>query len=159
MILVVRLQDGQVKHVVVPKDYRFNIDGKNVGIDSLTPGTELTQTITTTTKSTTVSDVRKIDAKVWEVNAPYVIVTMPDGKNKRVKVPDGTKFTVDGEQKTVFDLKPGMQLTGTVVTKTPETTVSTRSRVTGKAPPLETPDLSRGFADRRSRHRSINHAQ
>ena len=61
--LVVKLQDGQVKHVVVPKDYRFNIDGKNVGVDALAPGTELTQTITTTTKSTTVSDVKKIDAK------------------------------------------------------------------------------------------------
>lgn len=139
--LVVKTSDGAVKHFTVPKDFKFKVDGKDIGIQDLQVGTELTQTITTTTKNSVVSDVKKVDAKVWEVNAPYLIVTLPDGKNKRVKVPDGTKFTVDGEQKTVFDLKPGMQLTGTVVTKTPTTTVSSRSRVTGTGPPVETPDL------------------
>jgi hypothetical protein len=139
--LVVKLADGSVKHVVVPKDFKFKVDGKDIGIEDLKIGTELTQTITTTTKNTSVRDVKKVDAKVWEVNAPYLIVTLPDGKNKRVKVPDGTKFTVEGEQKTVFDLRPGMQLTGTIVTKTPETVVSSRSRVTGKSPPPPPPEM------------------
>lgn len=138
--LVVKMADGHLKHFVVPKDARFTIDGKQVGVESLQPGTELTQKITTTRKDTTVTDVKTIDAKVWQVNAPWVTVTLPDGTNKRVRVPDGTKFTVAGEQKTVFDLKPGMQLTGTIVTKTPETQVSSRSRVTGSSPP-PTPDL------------------
>lgn len=139
--LVVKNQDGAVKHFVVPKDFKFHVNGKDVGINAITPGTELTQTIATTTKNTTVTDVKKVDAKVWQVNAPYLIVTMPDGKNKQVKVPDGTKFTVDGDQKTVFDLHPGMQLTGTIVTKTPQTDVSTRSRVTAKVPPPPTPEI------------------
>ena len=133
--VVLKDTDGAVKHITVPKGFKFELDGKEVGVEDLKVGTELTQTIMTTAKSTTVTDVRKIDAKVWEVNAPYVIVTLPDGKNKRVKVPEGTKFNIGGEEKTVFDLRPGMQLTGTVVTKTPETIVSTtKSKVTGKSP-------------------------
>ena len=145
--LVVKMENGTVKHFVVPKDFKFTVDGKDVGVSDLKPGTELTQTITTTTKDTTVTGVKKVDAKVFQVNAPYLIVTMADGKNKRVKVPDGTKFTVDGEEKTVFDLRPGMQLTGTIVTKTPETMVSTRARVVGQAPvapaakSVETPEM------------------
>jgi hypothetical protein len=104
----------------------------------------LTQTITTTTTNNVVTNVRHVDAKVFEVNPPYVIFTLADGKNRRVKVPDGTTFIIGGEKKTVFDLRPGMHLSGTVVTKAPETVVSTRSRVTGQAPPpqpVETPDL------------------
>jgi hypothetical protein len=139
--LVVKNQDGAVKHFVVPKDFKFHVNGKDVGIDAITPGTELTQTITTTAKNSTVTDIKKVDAKVWQVNAPYLIVTLPDGKNKQVKVPDGTKFAVDGQQKSVFELRPGMQLTGTIVTKSPQTDVSTRSRVSAKLPPPPTPDI------------------
>jgi hypothetical protein len=91
-----------------------------------------------------VTNVRNIDAKVRMVNAPYVTVVLPDGTSKRVKVPDGTKFNIDGEEKTVFDLREGMQLKGTIVTKSPETVVSSTQKVTGKAPPapknVNTPD-------------------
>jgi hypothetical protein len=141
--LVLKMSDGSVKHVVVPSDFKFNIDGKELGVTELKPGMELTQTIASTTKDTVVTGVRQVDAKVLQVNAPYVTLTLPDGKSKRVKVPDGTKFDIAGQQKTVFDLRPGMQLTGTIVTKTPETVVSsTRSRVTGTSPPaVETPEL------------------
>jgi hypothetical protein len=139
--LVVKTDAGEVKHFTVPRDFKFTVDGKEVGIEDLRVGTELTQTITTTTKNNIVTNVRHVDAKVREVMAPYVTVTLADGTNKRVKVPDGTKFTIDGQEKTVFDLKPGMDLAGTIVTKTPTTTVSSRSRVTGKAPPVATPHL------------------
>lgn len=137
--LVVKLEDGTVKHLVVPNDVVFNIDGKQLRVQDLKPGMQLTQTITTTTTNKTVSNVRTVNATVWQVNAPYLIVTLPDGKNKQVKVPDGTKFTVDGEQKTVFDLRPGMKLSGTIVTKTPETLVSRVSSVSGTAPPPPKP--------------------
>jgi hypothetical protein len=140
--LVVKTKEGEIRHFVVPGDFRFNIDGKEVETKDLKPGTELTQSITTTTKDTTVTKVRNVDAVVRMVNAPYLSVTLADGTPKRVKVPDGTKFTVDGEQKTVFDLREGMHLTGTIVTKTPETVVSTARKVTGKSPtPVDTPQF------------------
>lgn len=135
--LVVKSDGGKVQHFTVPPGTTVKVDGKDTTVDQLKVGTELTQTITTSTKDTTVTSVRKIDAKVWEVNAPYLTVSLPDGTNKRVKVPDGTKFNIDGEQKTVFELKKGMQLTGTIVTKTPETIVSSKKVTTGTAPPMD----------------------
>ena len=138
--LVVKMADGTVKHVVVPKDFKFHVNGKDVGVQDLKEGTQLTQTITTTTTDTEVTNVRNVDVTVKDVKPPYVIVQNADGTTRQVKVPDGTKFSVDGGQKTVFDLRPGMKLKGTVVTTTPQTVVSSNQKVTGKTPP--TPKIS-----------------
>ena len=48
--LIVKMEDGSLKHFVVPSDYRLTVDGKNVSVQDLKPGTQLTQTITTTTR-------------------------------------------------------------------------------------------------------------
>jgi hypothetical protein len=133
--LVVKMADGSVKHVVVPPDFKFHVNGKDIGIQDLKAGTALTQTITTTTTDTDVTSVKNVDVTVKDVKAPYVVVQSADGTTKQVKVPDGTKFNVEGGQKTVFDLRPGMKLKGTVVTTTPHTVVSSKQKVTGKAPP------------------------
>jgi len=61
-----------------------------------------------------------------------VILTLPDGTNKQFKVPKGVKFTIDGEEKTVFDLRKGMQVTATAVKQEPETVVSRQTAVTGR---------------------------
>ena len=42
------------------------------------------------------------------MNAPSsVILTLPDNTNKQYKVPKGQKFMIDGQEKTVFDLRKG----------------------------------------------------
>lgn len=137
--LVVKMADGTVRHFVVPKDFKFNIDGKQIGVQDLKVGTELTQTVTTTRQNTEVSSVRNVDVTVRAVMAPYVTVTDAAGETKRYRVPDGTKFHIEGQDRTVFELRPGMRLQGTIVTETPKTVVNERSRVTGTAPPVETP--------------------
>ena len=86
--------------------------------------------------------VRTVQGTVWQVNAPHVIFTGTDGKNKQVKVPEGTKFTIDGEEKTVFDLRKGMKFTATVVTEAAETVVSSTRSTTGSAPPPPKPVIA-----------------
>jgi LPXTG-motif cell wall-anchored protein len=132
--VVVKMDDGTVKHVVAPDGATADVDGKTVTVHDLKPGMHLTKTITTTTTNENVTSVRTVKGKVWMVNAPYLIVTLANGQNKQYKVPDGMKFDVDGQQKTVFDLKKGMNLTATIVTTTPTQIVSSDSRVTGTAP-------------------------
>ncbi len=133
--LVVKTETGQVRHFVVPETQRFTVNGKEVTVHELTPGTMLTATITTTTTPDTVTTVKSGTGTVWYVSPPELIVTLDNGQNKQVRVPQGQKFIVDGEEKTVFDLKKGMRLSWTIVKTQPEVVVTRNLKVTGKTPP------------------------
>jgi hypothetical protein len=104
--LVLKLESGKLEHLNVPDSDRFTIDGKDVSVKDLKAGTRLAQTITTTTTPRYVNTVRTIEGKVWHVNAPNtVIVSLPDGSNQYFNVPRDAKFTVNGREKSVFDLQ------------------------------------------------------
>jgi hypothetical protein len=134
--LVVKGDDGQVKHFVVPDSTTVTVDGQQLSVHDLKPGMHLTRTITTTTTPTTVSTVRTISGKVWMVQAPnYVILTLPNGTNKQYAIPKDQKFMVDGREYDAFGLKKGMKITATVVTESPQLVASTTRAVTGTAPP------------------------
>jgi hypothetical protein len=108
----------------------------------LKPGTKLTQTITTTTTPRYVKTVRVLKGKVWHVKAPdSVILTLPDGTNQLYRVPSHATFIVNGEKKTVFDLKKGMTIEATIVTEEPQTLVSLSKSNVGQAPAPPTPAL------------------
>ena len=138
--LVVKTEAGQMKHFVVPEGATAVVDGKTLTVRDLKPGMKLTQTITTTETPKTVTTVRTVNGKVWNASGNNVILTLPSGENKQYKVPDGTKFNVEGNPNaTVFDLRKGMNVSATVVTTTPEVVVTQRRAVTGEAPPAPTP--------------------
>jgi LPXTG-motif cell wall-anchored protein len=133
--LLVKLSDGEVEHFVVPDSATFTVDGKQMTLRELKPGTHLTQRITTKTTPTLITTVRTIDGKVWHVNPPsYVILTLPDGTNKEYKVPKDQIFNVNGTKETVFQLKKGMTVSATVVKEEPVTYVSESKGVTGVMP-------------------------
>jgi hypothetical protein len=69
-----------------------------------------------------------------------LILSFPDGANKAYTVPDGIVFQIDGEGKTVFDLRKGMNISATVLTVEPQQLVSTHTVVAGQAPPR--PDVA-----------------
>jgi hypothetical protein len=132
--LVLKLESGKLEHLVVPESDKFTIGGKEVTVHELTPGTKLTQTITTTTAPRFVTTVRTIKGKVWHVNAPRtVIVTLPDHTNQVFSVPNDAKFIVNGKEKSVFELRKGMTFEATIVTESGETIMSRAKSVTGVA--------------------------
>jgi sortase A len=133
--LVLKLENGRVEHLVVPDSDKFTIDGKEISVHELVPGTKLTQTITTTTTPRYVNSVRTIEGKVWHVNAPKsVILTLPDNTNQVYNVPDHAKFVVGGREKTVFDLRKGMKFQATIVTDDEHTVVEQSKFAFGQAP-------------------------
>jgi hypothetical protein len=133
--LVVKTETGEVRHLTVPDSARANVDGKTLTIRDLKPGMKLQRTITTTQTPKTVTTIRTVTGKVFSVNAPLsVILSFPDAPNKQYKVPNNQVFTIDGEKKTVFDLKKGMTITANVVTESQEVELSERRVTTGTAP-------------------------
>ena len=134
--LVVKMESGEVRHVTVPDSARATVDGKELSIRELKPGMKLQRTITTTTTPKTVTTVRTVQGKVWQISPPStVILTLADGTNKQYKIPKGQKFMIEGQEKTAFELKKGMNVSVTAVTEVPETVVAEQRRTTGSAPP------------------------
>jgi len=139
--LVVRMDDtGAVQHFTVPDNVTADVDGKQLNVHQLKPGMHLTRAITTRTVPQTVKTVRTIQGRVWHVNPPNtVILTLPDNTNRQYRVPQGQTFNINGREQTVFQLRKGMNVSATVVTEEPLTTVSQTTSVSGTAPPPPPP--------------------
>lgn len=145
--LVVKMDTGEIRHVVVPDTARATVEGKDLSVHDLKPGMKLQRTITTTQTPKTVKTIRTVQGTVWAVNAPStLILSFPEGPNKSYNVPKDQKFVIDGKPYTAFELKKGMKVGATVVSESSEIAVSETRSTTGTAaapppppPPPPTP--------------------
>ena len=138
--VIVKMESGEVRHVTVPEGATATVDGKQITVKDLKPGMKLEKTITTTTTPKTVKTVRSGTGTVVNVMPPnYATVKFEDGAVERYKIPKGTKFTIDGQQKTAFDLKPGMKISATRIVEAPVVEVSQSSSVAGSSQALPVP--------------------
>ena len=137
----VKMEDGQIRHFAnIPDSTRVTVDGKELGVRDLQPGMKLEHTTITTTTPRTVTTVQRVTGKVWHVTPPKsVILTLENGQNQRFTVPDGQKFTINGQETDVWKLKKGMQVTATKVTEVPETVIDREKKLTGSMPPPPPP--------------------
>jgi hypothetical protein len=133
--VVVELENGKFELLNLAEDFRFQVDGRDLTVHELTPGTRLSQAIHTINTPQEVTTLRTVNGKVWYVNAPHLILSFPDGKTKAYTVPDGIVFHIDGVDKTVYDLRKGMNISATVLTVEPVQSVTMHTVVTGQAPP------------------------
>jgi LPXTG-motif cell wall-anchored protein len=137
--LVVRMSDGAIREFNPPESRRFIIDGQELTVRDLKPGTKLSATITTTTTPVTERTTTVGTATVWWVAGPNVILTLPNGENRTYKVKDNYKFIVDGKPATVFDLKKGMRVAAEKIVEEPRTEIASDTTVVGQAPPRQAP--------------------
>lgn len=133
--VVVELENGKFELLNLAHDVTFQVDGRDLTVHELTPGTKLSQEIHTITTPQEVTTLRTVNGKVWHVAGPHVILSFPEGENKAYTVPDGTVFHIDGQDKTVFDLKKGMNISATVLKVEPLNSVTMHTVITGQAPP------------------------
>jgi hypothetical protein len=118
--LVLKTDNGQIEHVVVPNDVTVTVDGKELTVHDLKPGMRLQQTITTTSTPTTVTRVKTVEGTVSHVSPPNLVtLTLGDGTRQRFRIPNGQKFTIDGKETDAFGLRDGMKLSATAITEAP----------------------------------------
>ena len=132
--LLVRTSTGEMREFQVPKSRKFQIDGKQLSVNQLKPGTELTATVTTTKTPVTARTTTIGSGTMWWVAGNQVIVTLPNHENKLYTVEDSYRFIVDGQQATVHDLKPGMKISAQRIVEEPRTEITSDTVVTGHAP-------------------------
>ena len=136
--VVIKGEDGRIRDFPnVPESARVTVDGQQLSVHDVRPGMTIERTTITTATPKVITTVKTVTGTVWSVNPPTsVILTLENGKNQQFKIPDGTKFMVDGQQTDAFSLRPGMKVSATAVTEVPETVVTTEVKRTGKMPPL-----------------------
>jgi len=140
--VVMREEDGTYRDFPhVPDSARVTVDGQQLSVHDLRPGMIIERATITTTTPRVITTIKSVTGTVFSVNPPSsAILTLEDGKNQEFNIPDGTKFTVDGQPTDAFSLKPGMQVSATSITEVPETVVRQRVRTVGEMPPA--PDLA-----------------
>jgi RNase P/RNase MRP subunit p29 len=135
--LVVKMEDGSLRDFFdVPDSTTVTVDGRQLNVHQLKPGMKVEKQTITTSTPRLITKVETVTGKVWHVSPPSsVILTLEDGTNQSFKVPKGQKFTIDGQETDVFDLKKGMKVSAQRITEVPETVVTQEVRRTGTMPP------------------------
>jgi len=138
--LIVRMTDGAIREFNVPEARKFIIDGRELTVHDLKPGTKLSATVTTTTTPITDRTATIGTGTVYWVARKSVILTLPNGENRQYTVKDDYKFSIDGNKEaTVFDLRKGMRVSAQKIVEEPRTEIASNTVVTGQAPPPPAP--------------------
>lgn len=132
--LVVKMSDGETRHVEVPEGFTFTVDGKELLLSALEPGMRLTAVIKTTTEPKTVETTEVKSGEVLEVSGRTVMIRGPDGV-KKYTVDGDFPFLVNGKETTVYGLRKGMKVTAYIVHTHVETVTTTERQVIGSTPP------------------------
>ncbi len=131
--VMVREPSGDMLYTV-PEDFRVHVDGREVPVAQLKPGTELIATITTVTRPRTVQTTQVIRGTVWQVSGNTIMVTLESGERRQSVVPGGFKFNVNGEEKGVSELTRGMKLSATIIQTKQEMVTESTTAVSGLPP-------------------------
>ena len=142
--LVVKMSNGELRTFNnMPDSRRATIDGKEVGVRDLKPGTKLTATITRTTTPVTVRTTTVGTGRVRFVAGNTVILTLPNGENKQYTVRPDYKFIVNGRPATVTELRPGMTVSAEKIVEEPTVEIAMDTTVVGQGPRPQVPRQQR----------------
>ena len=132
--LAVKMADGQIRTFNVPESRRFLVDGKELKVGQLKPGTQLTATVTSTRTPVTDRTTTIGSGKVWFVAGNTVIVTLPNNENRQYTVDENYRFNVEGQKASVHDLRKGMTISAAKIVEEPRVEIASNTVVTGEAP-------------------------
>ena len=135
--LIVKMDNGEIRSFTPPADRVFVIDGKDLKLSQLQPGTKLTATVKETSTTATVKTVETLEGTVVYAAGPTVILRLPTNERKQyhIKSNDPVKFyDHNGKEITVFDLRKNMSIKATKITEAPRVELVQNIAVTGMAP-------------------------
>ncbi len=127
--VVAKDASGKATEYTIPEGFKFQFEGREIGVADLKPGMKVSATITTTTTMTPVYVTEIRTGRVVAVSGQNVIVRGPDG-NRVFSNQDAekrrAKIMRDGKEVSLIELRPGDNLTAVIVTDEPMKVVSER---------------------------------
>ncbi|HUM02284.1 MAG TPA: hypothetical protein VL084_08360 [Thermoanaerobaculia bacterium] len=127
---------GESKEYAVPPGMKLMQDGKEITVAELKPGMKVTAVVEMTTKAVPVKTTTIKEGTVRAVSGSTIIVDEKGKGMKSYMIPGDFKMLVNDQEMTVHDLKPGMVLNATIVSR--ETKMVTEQELKGAyaaAPP------------------------
>ncbi|HQR46793.1 MAG TPA: hypothetical protein PK598_12365, partial [Thermoanaerobaculia bacterium] len=85
---------GETKSITLPPDQKLTVDGKEIGIADLKPGTKVTAVVNTTVKQVPVKTTRIENGEIIQVQGANIVVREKTGL-KSYTVPAGFRFLLD----------------------------------------------------------------
>ena len=120
---------GKATEYTIPDGFRFQFEGRDIGVADLKPGMNVTAKITTTTTMTPVYVTEIRTGKVLAVAGTSVIIRGPQG-NRVFTNKDAEKRNArimkDGQQVSLSDLRVGDNVSAVIVTDEPPKVASER---------------------------------
>ncbi len=110
---------GKATEYTIPDGFKFQLDGKDIGVADLKPGQHVTATITTTTTVTPVYVTEIKSGKVLVVSGQSIIVRGPHGNqvfSNQDAVKRNATIMKNGEKVSISDLRAGDIFTAVIVT-------------------------------------------
>src|SRR5215472_3007656 len=129
--LVVRLADGSLEAIRIPPGERFNIEGQKLTLQELKPGMTLTDEVFTTERPMMVKTVEITEGKGFHAGPRYLIIHTREGEAVEYKIPEWAIIKINGEEKSLHELKRGQTITATITTEEPMTVQEREKRSHG----------------------------
>ena len=110
---------GKATEYTIPDGFKFQLDGKDIGVADLKPGQHVTATITTTTTTTPVYVTEIKSGKVLVVSGQSIIVRGPHGNqvfSNQDAVKRNATIMKNGEKVSISDLRAGDIFTAVIIT-------------------------------------------
>jgi hypothetical protein len=152
--VVLREQDG-LHEYTLPDGFKFQVNGQPVGVDQITPGTQVGAMITDKVTTRNVTLTRVASATVMQVAPGGIVVKTANGDLKSYNFKDAAGndiyFVRDGKEVPLSTVKKGERLSGTFVTTLPAQQISQRE-VDARAAPAEAPAPPTAVAAATPRH-------
>jgi hypothetical protein len=145
-LLIVKLPEG-TRELMVPDDFRFEVNGQQLSVRELKPGMKGTATITTRTTVTPVTVTEVKNGTVVQASGSTIMVQTDEGfRNFTQGDVDkrGVKIIRSGKPAQVSDFRKGDKLTATIVTSKPPQILTekevkaTLAAAAAPAPPVAT---------------------
>jgi len=129
--LVVRLADGSLEAIRIPPGERFNIEGQKLTLHELKTGMRLTDEIFTTEKPMMVKTVEITEGRVFYAGSSRLIIHTKEGEALDYKIPEWATIKINGQERSLHELKVGQTITATITTEEPMTVIDREKRSHG----------------------------
>lgn len=130
-VVIKRIPSGEIHTTDVDPAREINLDGKMITVKDLPAGTMLSAKVDVVPSEETIE---QVSGTIMHIVAKTVVLRMDSGEVKSFTVDYDREFMVDGQPKTIREMREGTRVTATRLLADPSTIIKPDTPIYGKAP-------------------------